>query len=265
MVMALTFDQLVAQIAASHRTEKTAAIAISGSHVRRDATPYSDIDLLFYSTEPDEPDYRLEYQHGHLVSLSRATFAQKSAELTRPESAIWAVPGLRQLRILEDATGALAALKKSADEFEWEPLQEAANSYASTQLMGYAEEAHKILSGLYKVQESTVLYGLWGLVHGMTTVVLVQHGVLVPTENALFELAQVTAGLESAWTRYFRLAMGLTIRLARPSPTIMRGIPALYLYRETVQMMQDILKPADAAVCLEAVRHIEKSGYKLDS
>jgi hypothetical protein len=43
-------------------------------------------------------------------------------------------------------------------------LQPAANEYAAEQIMGNGEEVHKILSGLARGHESTVLYASWGLV-----------------------------------------------------------------------------------------------------
>ena len=144
----------------------------------------------------------------HLVSLSTTTVDAKRAELSRPETAIWAVPGLRQARILLDRDGALAALLREAQAFRWEPLQPAADAYASYNVMGLAEEVHKVLGALEGADESAALNATWGLVAGLARAVIVQRGVLIRTENAYFLQAQEAAGLESAWSRAFRVAAG---------------------------------------------------------
>ena len=70
------------------------------------------------------------------------------AALSNPRRAIWVVPGLRGLQILLDKDGSLAALQKSAQEFDWSPLQPAADEFAAEMVMGNAEEVHKMQQDL---------------------------------------------------------------------------------------------------------------------
>ena len=76
-------------------------------------------------------------------------------------------------------------------------------------LCGFAEEIHKILAGLAQRDESKTLNATMGLTQGLATTLLVQRGVLIPTENVYIDLAQETAGRTSDWTRQYRLAIGL--------------------------------------------------------
>jgi hypothetical protein len=60
--------------------------------------------------------------------------------------------------------------------------------------MGCAEEVHKILNGLDRGHESTVLYATWGLVKNMLEAVAVQRGVMIVSENRYFDLIQECGG-----------------------------------------------------------------------
>ena len=129
----------------------TVGVCLAGSYARGDATDHSDVDLLrFVRSAPktSAEEYTLQLRDGRLVSVTQATIDQKMGELSRPEHAIYVVPGLRQMRVLLDKEGAVAELKGKAERFEWAPMQQEADEYAGFSLMSYAEEAHKVLSGL---------------------------------------------------------------------------------------------------------------------
>src|SRR5215813_193950 len=77
------------------------ALGLTGSHARGTATPYSDVDIYRFGQNPPkdaEDRYRLEMIEGHLVSITGTTTEAKHADLAEPDTAIWAVPGLRQIR-----------------------------------------------------------------------------------------------------------------------------------------------------------------------
>jgi hypothetical protein len=92
-------------------------------------------------------------------------------------------------------------------------------------------------------------------------VMLVQRGVLVPTENAYFDLAQSAVGKDSAWTRQLRLATGLDPFPADQPVYVTRGVAALNLYRITAEMMSSILRPEEAVVVHRALEVIKEAGY----
>ena len=242
----------------------TVAISLAGSHARDEGGPYSDVDFHLYvrqmPTNPNEA-YSLRFVEGHLVSISVTTLEEEGANLRNPKKALRAVPGLCQARILLDKDGSLAALKEQAEAFTWEPLQKAANAFASWNLSGCAEEVHKVLDGLAQRDESKTLYAIWGLTRDLALTLLVQAGVMIPTENAFIDLAQETAGRTSAWTCQFRQAIGLD-----PLPTgepayIGFGIAGLCLYRATAGILQDILLPEEAGVVHRTLEIITEAGY----
>jgi hypothetical protein len=264
--MAALRDALIESLTSELAAGDTVALALTGSYARGTATPYSDVDIIRYAPTPPAAEadrYTLCYRENLLVSVTTTTTAAKRAELGRPETAIFAVPGLRQARILHDPTGELAALHAEAQAFTWEPLRAAAAAYASETVMGDAEEVHKILSALTRRDESGLFYATLGLVLGLTRAVAVARGLLIASENEYFRRVHEAIGPDTAWTRYHRRALGLEIGPARLAPATARGIAALHLYRETAYLLMPILEPEHRTVVNRALEVIASSGQVL--
>ena len=116
-------------------------MAVTGSYARGQGGRFSDVDVTIYVDTMPENRYdrfTLRSWDGRLVSLKYIPVEEELAELSRPWDAIWAVPGLRQMRIVLDNFGKLAELQRLAKEFEWSKLQPAADEYAVVKLMGCA-------------------------------------------------------------------------------------------------------------------------------
>jgi predicted nucleotidyltransferase len=249
-------DARIAEWAAELDDENVVAITLAGSYARGDATRYSDVDLIVYQRElrPTDAGYHLRYRGDTLVSITRTTLDARRADLARPEAAKWCVPGLRQARILLDKEGAFAALQAEAFAWTWtSALQAQADAFASAELAGYAEEAHKIMGGLLMDDDAQTVYGSYGMVLGISKLVSTARGVLTETENVYFRQVQEVMGLESRWSTCFRAAVGLN----EGGTPRMRGLAALELYVETARLLEGILQPEHRAVVEGAVRLIE--------
>jgi hypothetical protein len=193
--------------------------------------------------------YRLWLVDGRLVSVSTTTLASKRAELARPETAIWAVGGLRQTRILADRAGGLAALVAEARAFTWTPaLRAAAVDHASDTLAGLAEEAHKALGARERGDESAMLYAALGLQQVLIRVALVARGVLLESENQWFDAALRLEPPDSRWQRLLRVVVGYDAPSA--------GVAALWLYVEATRLLADMLTAEDAALVAATVARI---------
>ena len=151
----------------------------------------------------------------------------------------------------------MSALQQVAREFDWSPLQSAANEYAAEEVMGCAEEVHKILTGLASGHESTVLYATWGLVKSMLEAVSVQRGLMILSENRYFDLIQDSVGRESKWTHAFRMAWGLD---QGSSQYQSRGAAALMLYRLTAAMFDELIPEKHREVVNNTLRLIKDAG-----
>jgi hypothetical protein len=236
-------------------------VAIVGSYARGQAGKYSDVDFdIFVSRVPENPydRYTLRYWENKLVSLKYTLLDEERSALTSPRRAIWAVPGLHGMRILLDKAGSMAALQQAAQEFEWSPLQPAADEYAAEEIMGTTEEAHKILNGLAREHESTVLYASWGLVKNMLEAVAVQRGILIISENRYFDLIQDSVGRDSEWTRAFRTAWGLD---PGGSGYQQRGAAALALYHLSAELFDRLIPDKHRDVVNKTIHLIKEAGY----
>jgi predicted nucleotidyltransferase len=233
-------------------------VGLVGSYARKQEGKYSDVDFdIFVSRYPEEPHYSLRYWDGKLVSLSYRLFDEERGALTDPRRAIWAVPGLSVMKILLDKGGALSTLQQAALDFDWAPLQPVADKFAAEQIMGNAEEVHKILSGLARGHESTVLYATWGLVKNMLEAVAVQKGLLIVSENRYFDLIQDAVGRDSKWVRAFRTAWGLD---SGASQYQSRGAAALTLYRLSATMFEELIPEKHREVVDITLQLIKEAG-----
>lgn len=236
-------------------------VGIVGSYARGQENKYSDIDLdIYVSQSPENPyeRYTLRYWNDKLVSLKYTLLEDERAALTNPRRAIWAVPGLSGMKILLDKDGSMATLQQAAQKFEWSPLQPAADEFAAEEIMGNAEEVHKIVNGLRRGHESTVLYATWGLVKNMLEAVAVQRGIMMISENRYFDLIQDAMGRESSWTRSFRAAWGLG-----PNGTQYqtRGAAALSLYHLTASIFDSLIPEKHRDVVNKTLQLIKEANY----
>ncbi len=235
-------------------------VGIVGSYARKQESKYSDVDFdIFVSKLPENPydRYSLRYWDEKLVSLKYTLLADERAALLDPRRAIWAVPGLRGMKILLDKGGALSALQQAAQDFDWSPLQAAADEFAAEEIMGNAEEVHKILSGLARGHESTVLYATWGLVKNMLEAVAVQRGLMIVSENRYFDLIQDSVGRDSKWTRAFRSAWGLDPNASQYQS---RGAAALTLYRLSALMFDGLIREKHRELVNRTLQLIKETG-----
>jgi hypothetical protein len=236
-------------------------VGLFGSYARGQETKYSDVDFdIFTSKLPENPydRYTLRYWDGKLVSLKYTLLDDERSALSNPRRAIWAVPGLRRMKILLDKDGSMTALQNAAHKFDWSSLQTAANEFAAEEIMGNAEEVHKILNGLAREHESTVLYASWGLVKNMLEAVAVQKGILIGSENRYFDLIQDAVGRDSEWTGAFRRAWGLE---PGASDFQSRGAAALRLYRLSAKMFDELIKDKHRDVVRKTLQWIQEAGY----
>ncbi len=251
------------KLAARLDGENTLGVMMSGSFARGAGGHYSDIDLVVYARQEPAGGFgtlRLEFIDGFLVSITTCLIDKEFAGLRSPRRAIWVIPGVCQAQILLDKDGALAALQEAARSMAWESLQPAADAFASRSLAGAAEEAHKILDGLAQSDESKTTYANWSMTQNLSEAVLVQRGVLVPTENAYIDLAQAAAGRESGWTRQFRLALGLDPLPPGIPAYVSIGIAGLRLYQETAALLKDILQSEEARVVDRTLEILKEAG-----
>jgi nucleotidyltransferase-like protein len=260
IIMTLS-DSFIQSILERIDSPNVIGVGIVGSYARRQESKYSDVDVDIYATKLPENKYErytLRYLDGKLVSLKYTLLEEERSALNNPRRAIWAVPGLRGMKILLDKDGSMSALQKAAQHFDWSPLQSLADKFAAEEVMGCAEEAHKILNGLVRGHESTVLYATWGLVKNLLEAVAVQKGLMMISENRYFDLIQDSVGRDSKWTRAFRTAWGLDTNTSQYQT---RGTAALTLYRLSAALFVDLIPEKHREVVNKTSQLIKEAGY----
>ncbi len=240
-------------------------LAITGSYARGEQNQHSDVDVnIFVDTLPDDV-YTLRIFNGRLVSLKYIRLQDEFSSLTKPEGAVWVISGLQQMQILLDETGQLAKLKQAAFDFNWTDLQDAANDYAIENLMGCAEEVHKVISGLMQENESKVLYAAWGLFKNLSFAAAVQAGLMIESENKIFSMMQEHFSNNPKWVRAFRLSFGMDVNPGIPAYQV-RGRAALDLYEQTALLFEKIMTDEHREVIENTLQLIAayKESYQYD-
>jgi len=131
-------------------------------------------------------------------------------------------------------------------QFSTVSLQTAADAYASTLLMQLTEAVHKILSAVFRENRLALFEAASSLVFGLTQAVAVQRGLLVAGSSRYLQQVQEVVGLDSAWTRYHRLAIDAdepNVPQAPGRSIEPRAVAALLLYQETVRLLRAAIQP----------------------
>lgn len=245
------------------------AIALLGSHARGDAGPLSDVDLLRLvaaAAEAEADAQRVQPEDGthlvgpQLVNLSSAAPADTTTWFERPELAVTHVAGLRAARALLDRDGMFAALQARARSFVWDSAMQArADRWASRQLVGWAEEAHKGLEGLRRGDVGRLLNARHGGSWGMSRVMQVQQGVLASGDNAVYDEVGAAMAAQPAWLRLRRIAFGIEDG-AGAAPTLAEQVRAgLHLYALTAELLDEALQPEDRPIVALTVARIGRA------
>lgn len=234
-------DALLAKLVTELDDNTVRAIILHGSYARGDAIPpYSDIDLvrILQETRKKNEQKRFTYYDNYLIGISSRPLSVYRERFMMPEKAIFVVPGIREAHILLEKDGEFSVLQQEAQAWRWEPLQAEADAYASHLMMEQSEIVLKLLRALVLHDPVALSDMLLDLFSAVTEAIAVQRGVLVLSGNTYFHQVQEAIGLDSMWTHYHLLTVGIVTQ-AIPVPSIeARGIAVLHLYQETAQLLQ---------------------------
>ncbi|MBI3970043.1 MAG: nucleotidyltransferase domain-containing protein, partial [Chloroflexi bacterium] len=238
------------------------ALVLVGSYARGDANPYSDVDLVCFTTAsvPSLPGSGSHLVDGRLVVVSDAPPDEVETWFVQPELAVSRIPGLWHGRALCDRGGCFAVLQARAHAFVWDvAMQARADAFANQAMVGWVEEVHKGLAGLRSGDVGRLLDAEFGLSWGLNRLVYVQRGVpLVPLAGGgdwssdWFEQAEQIVDAESAWARLRRRVFGVA---AEAPPTLReRVIAGLWFYVATAELLAEVWRPPAAQLVDHAVR-----------
>jgi hypothetical protein len=184
--------------------EGAVAVMLMGSHVRGDAHPHSDIDMVAIG---DGPDYVLERSYDHLVSLSWKTFESFATSFENPSAVGGVVPGLRECMILHDPEGVALRLKQQAVSWDWDSIGVSCDAQVADEVTGLAEEVHRLVGCLDtgNMTMAAVLRSI--LSFRMASILSLHLRILYNTENRIWDLVNREMG--EHWTEVQGRAFGL--------------------------------------------------------
>ncbi len=227
-------SEFLSQLIAELDDEAVTAIILHGSYARGDAIPpYSDIDLVRILQEtPERKQLKcFIWYDGYLLNLSSRPLSLYKEWLTIPQEAIFRLSTIQDAHILLDKDGTFRAFQQETLNWRWEPLQEAANRYASQLIVELSETILRTLGAL-QFQRTVMLVQriILHILPGVTKAIAVQRGILIKG-NTYLQQVQETLGVDSAWTRYYMHVAEIAID-GIPTTMEARSIAAIWLYQE---------------------------------
>lgn len=257
-------DELLRDLVADLDNEQVVGITLGGSYARGEAGPFSDVDLaVFFREGVKPPRKRFFYRNGLLISVKMTSVAEIRAMIAHPASALLFVKGGR--RILLDKDGSVTRLWQDIEDFDWEPFQSIANEQASFELMLCAEQAHKVLNELHRNEELALAYTTIHTVSWLTRIIALQGGVLVKSDHTYYQQVQQAVGLDSHWTYYHRILVGINDPLPGAAHVRVKAMLVLSLYRETLAILRPTMQPAHREVVEHTVQIIEQALLRLNN
>ena len=242
-------------IAAQFETQEIAAIALMGSFTRNDAGTFSDVDIVRFHRRNDtrQVESATYFIGSTLVVVSDVIPSQVEDWFTKPEQATTCIAGIRSARTLRDEEGYFRAIQVRAHQFVWDKeMQQKANAYASSQMVGWIEEVHKGLEGLRRRDNGRLINARHGLSWGLTDVMRVQKGILISGDNASYLEVIAVLGERSEWARLSRKSFAIDSDVSLPDQ-VRAG---LRLYALTAEQLAEVFKPEEWTLIEETVERI---------
>lgn len=251
--------EFLAQILPELDDETVTAIILHGSYARGNAMPpYSDIDLVRILKETPErrQQKRFIWHQGFLLNLSSRPLSIYRDWLTQPQEAIFRITTLQDAVILLDKEGIFRTFQQELLSWRWEPLQEAANRYASQQLVELSETVLRLLGALRFGHTVTQVQRIvHHILPTVTEAVAVQRGLLI--RNRYVQQVQELLGGDSRWTQLYMHAAGAPLH-GESLALEARSRAALRLYQETVRLLQHALLPEHQATIEVLLRVVDQ-------
>ncbi len=236
------------------------AVALLGSYARGDAGPFSDVDLLFlWPVDAPKPERNSFLVDGMLVTVNPTTPTESDEWFTDPAQAVTVIAALRDAVSLHDPDGLFAPMQSRARAFVWSnEMQAKADRYASGQMVGWIEEAHKGLEGLRRNHAGRLLQARFGLSWGLAGLMQVQQAILSNSDNSLPGDVCAALGANSRWSWLAQRAFGLQLP-GENLPSLHEEVRAgLRLYCESARLLAPILQADDRPLVQATVARIEE-------
>ena len=239
---------------------EASGVLLAGSRALGNAGPYSDVDWVRLASRddalPGDGSYLID---GRLVVVSTLTPSFVETIFSSPSTACDYMMGLRMAQVLIDREEKLARLQRRARDFVWDStMQHKANQWAGEQMVGIIEEAHKGLEGLRRNDTGRMLNARFGMSWVLSNIVKVQRGVLLSSDNGIWDEVNRAVGETTPWVRTRRAAFGIEDASGRAVPLREQVEAGLRLYLLTAKMLDSAMPLPERELVRATVARIEE-------
>jgi len=196
----------IAERLATELAAETVGIALFGSVAKGTDHPDSDIDLILAVTAGEGVEVR--QVEGRMVTLTRKTPEALKAAFTHPWEAGAAAGAWRFARLLHDPDAAMAALQSEARAWTWDAIGDAADHWAASELVGLAEEVHKVCGMLAQGRPRAGAANRAILALQLAGPLAAANRLVVDSDNDLWDAVAEAEG--SDWAAAWDAAAGIT-------------------------------------------------------
>ncbi len=228
-------------VARVYARKGASCVVLAGSWARGDAHRASDLDL--WVLWPPRVRARSEtlWREPFIVNVQHSTPAGERRKLQEPRQIGGHIPGWREAIPLYDPRGIAARLKSEARAFRWEKAASRCDRWVAESMVGWAEEAIKLVRALAEGNLSTAAVQRNLLVDALGFVMAIHRRTFWGSENEFWE--RIGSRVGGRWQVLQRQALALD---GRDGTASCRA--ALDLYRETAKRTWDVLGRQEQAI-----------------
>ncbi len=218
------------------------AVVLTGSYAREEANDRSDVDLIAIGVGRS----RLRMHDDLLISESWTTVEEVRRMFHSPGDVGTAIPGWRRAIVLHDPNAIAADLKREAEDWTWETLDDL-DDYVAATVTGFAEEAFRLVGHVERGESRRAAVQRSVMALQLAAVMAVHHRLLYETENRLWDLVCDVTGRE--WAKAQDAALSI-----RGEDVAASADAALTLYRLVSERVAPLLSVEQRRVVTSALR-----------
>ncbi|MFZ0698644.1 MAG: nucleotidyltransferase domain-containing protein [Thermoplasmata archaeon] len=219
-------------------------MVLGGSWARGDAHRESDIDLWTFGLRSEN---EVLWRPPFMVTVSKTSYRRERTKLRTPPYIGGSVPGWKVALPLYDPEGIARRLKSEARRFRWPPVSKKCDRWVAQQIVGWAEEAVKLVRALATGNDATAAVQRNLLADQLGFVMAIYRRMFWDSENESWE--RIGREVGGDWAAAQRLALGI------PRASLEQSCSAaLSVYALTATMVWKCLNTQQRAIVANTCR-----------